>query len=289
MSVRVIKVQCIDMAIGTLYVEELRATMRGRFALIGAGVILLTVGCVATVGTQDTWLDGYGVIAYFLVPLAFIPLAAVALASQPDIAGSTARIAGLDAEAAMNFLHPIVMVMARAVNRYDGTVLRTLGDGLKAAFGVPHAREGHAVLACHAALGRLRLSPVQLIATMAPCSVRSPLACTVTMDPLMVMPDVLMAMLFAPTVSVIDCPAVIELDPADTLIEWLPVDTVRLSLPVDTVVELLPCLIVTELSLWIVTVFLPCETVNELSPLFSVIDRLPWSTVTVSLFFTSAV
>ena len=31
-------------------------------------------------------------------------------------------------------------------------MLRTLGDGLKAAFGVPHAREGHAVLACHAAL-----------------------------------------------------------------------------------------------------------------------------------------
>jgi adenylate cyclase len=69
-----------------------------------------------------------------------------------DVTGSTARIAGMDAEAAMNFLHPIVMVMARAVHRYDGTVLRTLGDGLKAAFGVPHAREGHAVLACHAAL-----------------------------------------------------------------------------------------------------------------------------------------
>jgi hypothetical protein len=69
------------MEIGTLYVEELRATMRGRFALVGAGVILLAVGCVATVGTQDTWLDGYGMIAYFLVPLAFIPLAAVFLAS----------------------------------------------------------------------------------------------------------------------------------------------------------------------------------------------------------------
>ena len=69
------------MAIGTLYVEELRATMRGRFALLGAGIILLAVGCVATVGTQDTWLDGYGVIAYFLVPLAYIPLAAVALAN----------------------------------------------------------------------------------------------------------------------------------------------------------------------------------------------------------------
>jgi len=69
------------MAITTLYVEELRATMRGRFALVGAGVILLAVGCVATVGTQDTWLDGYGIIAYFLVPLAFIPLTAVFLAS----------------------------------------------------------------------------------------------------------------------------------------------------------------------------------------------------------------
>jgi len=42
------------MAIGTLYVEELKATMRGRFALLGAGVVLLVVGCVATVGTQDT-------------------------------------------------------------------------------------------------------------------------------------------------------------------------------------------------------------------------------------------
>ena len=69
------------MAIGTLYIEELKATMRGRFALLGAGVLLLAVGCVATVGTQDTWLDGYGIIAYFLVPLAFIPLAAVFLAS----------------------------------------------------------------------------------------------------------------------------------------------------------------------------------------------------------------
>jgi adenylate cyclase len=69
-----------------------------------------------------------------------------------DVTGSTARVAGMDAEGAMDFLHPIVMVMARAVSRYDGTVLRTLGDGLKAAFGVPHAREGHAVLACHAAL-----------------------------------------------------------------------------------------------------------------------------------------
>ena len=69
------------MPLATLYAEELKATMRGRFAWLGAAVILLAVGGVATVGTQDTWLDGYGIIAYFLVPLSFVPLAAVALAS----------------------------------------------------------------------------------------------------------------------------------------------------------------------------------------------------------------
>jgi hypothetical protein len=70
-----------DMPVTILYVEELKATMRGRFAWLGAAVILLAIGAVATVGTQDTWLDGYGIIAYFLVPLCFVPLAAVALSS----------------------------------------------------------------------------------------------------------------------------------------------------------------------------------------------------------------
>ena len=68
-------------ALGTLFVEELKATMRGRFAWLGAAVILLAVGGLATVGTQDTWLDGYGIIAYCLVPLGFIPLTAGAIAS----------------------------------------------------------------------------------------------------------------------------------------------------------------------------------------------------------------
>src|SRR6266478_3210793 len=67
--------------IGRLYIEELKATMRGRFAWLGAAVILLAIGGLATVGTQDTWLDGYGIVAYGLVPLAFIPFAAGAIAS----------------------------------------------------------------------------------------------------------------------------------------------------------------------------------------------------------------
>src|ERR1017187_8872335 len=68
-------------SIATIYTEELKATMRGRFAWLGAAVILLAMGGLATVGTQDTWLDGFGIIAYGLAPLAFIPLAAGAIAS----------------------------------------------------------------------------------------------------------------------------------------------------------------------------------------------------------------
>jgi hypothetical protein len=69
------------LSVVTLYKEELKATMRGRFAWLGVAVILLAVGVLATVGTQDTWLDGYGIIAYGLVPLGFIPIAAGMIAS----------------------------------------------------------------------------------------------------------------------------------------------------------------------------------------------------------------
>src|SRR5271169_2080074 len=65
----------MESSVAILYAEELKATMRGRFAWLGAAVILLALGGLATVGTQDTWLDGFGMIAYGLVPLAFIPLA----------------------------------------------------------------------------------------------------------------------------------------------------------------------------------------------------------------------
>lgn len=71
----------MPLPVTTLYLEELKATMRGRFAWIGVAVVLLAVGGLATVGTQDTWLDGYGIIAYGLVPLGFLPLAAGMIAS----------------------------------------------------------------------------------------------------------------------------------------------------------------------------------------------------------------
>ena len=69
-----------------------------------------------------------------------------------DIVGSTELIAGLDAEQAARRLQPAVAAMVEAVRRFDGTVLGKTGDGLKAIFGAPRAQEGHALLACQAAL-----------------------------------------------------------------------------------------------------------------------------------------
>ncbi|MDP2369619.1 AAA family ATPase [Rhodoferax sp.] len=68
-----------------------------------------------------------------------------------DIVGSTEHIAGLDPEQAMEHLRPAVFGMCEAVERFGGTVIRTLGDGVMALFGVPKSLEGHALLACHAA------------------------------------------------------------------------------------------------------------------------------------------
>ncbi len=52
----------------------------------------------------------------------------------------------------MERLQPAVLQMCDAVERFGGTVVRTLGDGIMALFGVPRALEGHARLACEAAL-----------------------------------------------------------------------------------------------------------------------------------------
>ena len=69
-----------------------------------------------------------------------------------DIVSSTEQIAKLDPEEAMERLKPAVLVMCDAVERFGGTVIRTLGDGVMALFGVPKALEGHARLASQAAL-----------------------------------------------------------------------------------------------------------------------------------------
>jgi class 3 adenylate cyclase len=69
-----------------------------------------------------------------------------------DIVSSTEHIAGLDPEQAMDHLRPAVAQMCHSIESFGGTVVRTLGDGVMAVFGVPRALEGHASLACEAAL-----------------------------------------------------------------------------------------------------------------------------------------
>jgi class 3 adenylate cyclase/tetratricopeptide (TPR) repeat protein len=69
-----------------------------------------------------------------------------------DIVGSTELVAKLDPEQAMGRLRPAVLRMRASVERFGGTVVRTLGDGVMVLFGVPRALEGHALLACEAAL-----------------------------------------------------------------------------------------------------------------------------------------
>ena len=69
-----------------------------------------------------------------------------------DLKGSTELIVGLDPEAALRLLDPVLHLMMEAVHRYEGTVNQVLGDGIMALFGAPIAHEDHAVRACYAAL-----------------------------------------------------------------------------------------------------------------------------------------
>jgi class 3 adenylate cyclase len=69
-----------------------------------------------------------------------------------DIVDSTEQIAQLGPEQAMHRLEPAITLMCEAVERFGGTVMRTLGDGVMALFGAPAELDGHARLACESAL-----------------------------------------------------------------------------------------------------------------------------------------
>lgn len=68
-----------------------------------------------------------------------------------DIRGSTQLIQGLDPEAAMQQLDPVLQSMVGAVRQFGGVVNSVQGDGIMALFGAPVACEDHAVRACLAA------------------------------------------------------------------------------------------------------------------------------------------
>ena len=78
-----------------------------------------------------------------------------------DIVDSTRQIAELSPEQAMRQLQPAVERMVAVVEQHGGTVLRTLGDGIMALFGVPRALEQHAEQACLAAVQMQRVAGTQ--------------------------------------------------------------------------------------------------------------------------------
>ncbi|HVN86363.1 MAG TPA: adenylate/guanylate cyclase domain-containing protein, partial [Candidatus Binatia bacterium] len=69
-----------------------------------------------------------------------------------DLAGSTALQERLDAESARAFMERYYRAMRAAVEGHSGTVVKLLGDGVMAAFGVPRVAEDDAIRAVRAAV-----------------------------------------------------------------------------------------------------------------------------------------
>ncbi len=69
-----------------------------------------------------------------------------------DIKGSTELMEDLDPEEARAIIDPALKLMIEAVQRYDGYVVQSTGDGIFALFGAPVAHEDHPQRALYAAL-----------------------------------------------------------------------------------------------------------------------------------------
>ena len=69
-----------------------------------------------------------------------------------DIKGSTELMEDLDPEEARAIIDPVLKLMIDAVQRYDGYVVQSTGDGIFALFGAPVAHEDHPQRALFAAL-----------------------------------------------------------------------------------------------------------------------------------------
>ena len=72
-----------------------------------------------------------------------------------DIKGSMDLLEDLDPEEARAIIDPALKLMIDAVQRYDGYIVQSTGDGVFALFGAPVAREDHPQRALYAALRML--------------------------------------------------------------------------------------------------------------------------------------
>ncbi|HXC51516.1 MAG TPA: adenylate/guanylate cyclase domain-containing protein, partial [Candidatus Limnocylindrales bacterium] len=69
-----------------------------------------------------------------------------------DLAGSTALHERLDPESVRSFMESYYSAMRAAIDAHGGTLVKLLGDGVMAAFGVPHVAEDDAIRAVHAGI-----------------------------------------------------------------------------------------------------------------------------------------
>jgi len=75
-----------------------------------------------------------------------------------DVVNSTQMIQGMDPEDSMEILDVSLQTMAEPIHKHGGRVLRFMGDGFMAVFGLPTVRENDPEQAIHAALNILTVS-----------------------------------------------------------------------------------------------------------------------------------
>ena len=76
-----------------------------------------------------------------------------------DLIGSTSLHERLDAESARRLMDRYYRALHAAVDAHGGTVVKLLGDGVMAAFGVPRVAEDDAIRAVRAAVGMQQRLP----------------------------------------------------------------------------------------------------------------------------------
>jgi class 3 adenylate cyclase len=121
-------------------VEVQQAARREGRILVWASASPLTTPRVTTADLTPT-IAADAAVARKVVTIVFA-----------DLIGSTALHEGLDAESARRLMDRYYQALRAAVEAHGGTVVKLLGDGVMAAFGVPHVAEDDALRAVRAAV-----------------------------------------------------------------------------------------------------------------------------------------
>ena len=109
-------------------------------------------GAAATTSTPPGLTSGVRVAPESASPEALEGERKTVTALFADIKGSTELEQDLDPEEARAIVDPALKLMIDAVQRYDGYVVQSTGDGIFALFGAPVAHEDHPQRALYAAL-----------------------------------------------------------------------------------------------------------------------------------------